>query len=350
VTIDRDLRVIQNVTEETIRMDDQPRIKTKDVSPRPGEMIKPGEIIGIPGMEGWSLADRRTWNLLLVNAWGERLEDPTADFEILMRELRGLHDSNDRVRDSLRKLQTTLIEARMPDGKTRTVQMLGGCDIDDDDRTDGRLKYDFHRKLVPLLRRSEVYARMETKVLSSFTSKYGLALYEALALRMNLRRTVEELDLATLRHWLGVETGKLDRYPDLNRKAIRPAVAEVNALSPYSVMVEPIKRGKKVERVRITWAKKEPFSPAEQAAAREVNRAKVGRSARISGRVETVVCELSPEEIQKGYDAAAKVGARIDKHAAYFDWKGMVQGFETVPTNPVGHFIEFCKKRARELV
>jgi Initiator Replication protein len=139
----------------------------------------------MPGMEGWSLADRRTWNLLLVNAWGEGLEDPTADFEIRVSELRGLHDSNDRVRESLRKLQTTLIEARMPDGKTRTVQMLGGCDIDDDDRTDGRLKYDFQRKLVPLLRRSEIYARMETKVLSSFTSKYALALYEALALRIN---------------------------------------------------------------------------------------------------------------------------------------------------------------------
>lgn len=330
-------------------MDDKPKIKTKDVAPRPGEMIKPGEIIGIPGMEGWSLADRRTWNLLLVHAWGDRLEDPTADFEIPLHELRGLHDSNDRVRTSLEKLQTTLIAARMPDGKTRTVQMLGGCDIDDDDRTEGMLKYDFHRKLVPLLRRSEIYARMETKVLSSFSSKYGLALYEALALRINLRRTVEEIDLTTLRHWLGVETGKLERYPDLNRFAIQPAVNEVNALSPYSVTIEPIKRGKKVESVRVTWAKKEPFSPAEQAAAREVNRAKVGRVARIAGKVETVVRPLTVEEIQKGYDAAAAVGERIDKHAAYADWQAMVKGFDVQPSNPVGHFIDFCKKRAREL-
>ena len=44
--------------------------------------------------------------------------------------------------------------------------------MDDDEREDGVLKYDFHRKLVPLLRNSEVYARMEVKVLSAFTSKY----------------------------------------------------------------------------------------------------------------------------------------------------------------------------------
>ena len=222
-------------------MDEKPRIKSKDVSPRPGEMIKPGEIIGIAGMEGWSLADRRTWNLLLVNAWGDRLEDPTADFEIPLRELRGLHDSNDRVRESLRKLQTTLIVARVGDGKTRTVQMLGGCDIDDYDRADGMLKYDFHRKLVPLLRRSEIYARMEMKVLSSFTSKYALALYEVLALRMNLRRSVEEVDLDMLRDWLGVGDGKLTQWAHLQQRAVGPAVAEVNALSPYTVAIEPIR-------------------------------------------------------------------------------------------------------------
>jgi hypothetical protein len=328
--------------------DRETRPKTKDIAPRPGEMIKPGEIIGIPGMEGWSLADRRTWNLLLVNAWGERLENPTADFEIALRELRGLHDSNDRVRESLRKLQTTLIAARMPDGKTRTVQMLGGCDIDDDDRTDGVLKYDFHRKLVPLLRRSEIYARMETKVVSAFTSKYSLALYEAISLRINLRRSMEEIDIETLRQWLGVERGKLGEWYDLNRKAIAPAVQEVNALSPYEVEIRPVKRGRKTERVVVTWAKKEPFSPAEQAAAREVNRARVGRSARINDAVETVR-ELTGDEIQKGYDAAAQVGTRIDKHAAYADWREMVAGFEEPPSNPVGHFIDFCKKRARQI-
>jgi hypothetical protein len=331
-------------------MDEKKRVKTMDVVPRPGEMIKPGEIIGIPGMEGWSLADRRTWNLLLVNAWSDRLEDPTADFQIALHELRGLHDSNDRVRASLEKLQTTLIAARMPDGKSRTVQMLGACDIDDDERVDGQLRYDFHHKLVPLLRRSEIYARMEMKIISSFGSKYALALYEALALRINLHRSIEEISIETLRHWLGVENGKLDRYPDLNRFAIKPAVQEVNALSPFMVTVEPIKRGKKVASVRLTWAKKEPFSPNEQAAAREVNRHRAGRVARITGKVESLVRELSPEQIQKGYDAAAATtGQRIDKHSAHADWLAMVRGFPTPPENPVGHFIEFCRKRARSI-
>ena len=59
--------------------------------------------------------------------------------------------------------------------------------------------------------------------------------------------------------------------------------------------------------------------------------------------------ELTADEIQKGYDAAAQAGERIDKHSAYADWRGMVTGFETPPSNPVGHFIAFCKTRARAL-
>lgn len=323
----------------------KPPIKTKDVPARPGEMIKPGEIIGIPGMEGWSLADRRTWNLLLMNAWSDRLEDPNADFTIPLRELRGLHNGNDRVRESLEKLQTTLVSARMPDGKRRTVQMLGGTDMNDDDRTDGVLKYDFHRKLVPLLRRSEIYARMEGKILSAFTSKYSLALYEAISARVNLHKTTEEISLAILRQWLGVERGKLNQWADLNRKAVQPALVEVNGLSPYAVEMEPIKRSRKVDRVRVTWSKKAPFSPAEQAAAREADRQ--SRRPRLVGTTEPDAGpRLSAADIEKGYEAAAPI-CRIDKHAAYADWQTMVSSLPTPPRNPVGHFIDFCKKRAR---
>ena len=324
-------------------------LRTKDISPRKGEMIKPSEIIGIAGIEGWSLADRRTWNLLLINAWGDRLEDPTADFTIDLRELRGLHDSNDRIKVCLEKLQKTLVSVKMPNGAARTVQMLGGTDIFDSEREDGRLKYDFHRKLVPILRKSEIYARMETKVLTAFTSKYSLGLYEVLSTKIRLRlKSSEKIDLEALRQWLGVEDGKLSTWSDLRRFAVKPAFTEVNALSPYTVEIAPIRRGRKVVAVTVSWAKKQPFSPAEQAATREVNRSKIGRKARLSGTVEQVSVELTPDQIQKGYDAAASI-CRIDKHSAYTDWKEMISKLPVSPSNPVGHFIDFCKKRAQEL-
>ena len=323
-------------------------LKSRDVSPRKGEMVKPREIIGIAGIEGWSLTDRRTWNLLLVNAWEDRLEDPTADFYISLSELRGLHDSNDRIKKCLEKLQKTLVTVTMPHCGLRTVQMLGGTDIFDADREEGRLKYDFHRKLVPILRESEIYARMETKVLSAFTSKYALSLYEILSSKINLRRMSEVIDVDTLRLWLGVETGRLSTWSNLWKFALKPAVSEINVLSPFEVEAEPIRRGRKVVQMRLSWSKKEPFSPVEKAAAREVNRHKTGRKARLDGSAETIVPTLSLGQIQKGYDAAADI-CRIDKYAAYEDWQKLVVKLPKAPSNPTGHFIEFCRKRAKEI-
>ena len=335
-------------------------LRTSVVRRREGEVIKPGEIVAVEGVESWTLAERRIWNQLLVNAWSDHLEDPAAVFEIPLHELRGSHESNDQLRANLRKLQSTFVSSRLPNGKTRTVQMLGGTDLENDDRKAGSLEYEFSKMLVPLLRDSEIYARMEMKVLSAFTSKYALSLYEALAARVNLRKTMETIDLATLRRWLGVVPGKLSRWPDLRRIAMEPAVQEVNAYSPIAVETEPVKRGRKVTAVKISWSKKRPFSPAEQVAAREVNRHSTGRKARTTGAVEQAVDggggpiegvpELPAGLLQRTRDAiSAETGVRLDIHAAHADWQRWVTGMKEPIRSPAGHFVDFCKRRAQEL-
>ena len=323
-------------------------------------MIKPREIVSVEGVEGWTLADRRVWNLLLANAWSDHLEDPTAEFTIQLAELRGSHDSNDRLRATLRKIQTTLVEARMPNGKRRIVQMLGGVDLEDDERTAGTLEYGFDRKLVPLLRDSEIYARMEVKVLAAFTSKYALNLYEALAARINMRKTTETVEIATLRRWLGVPDGKLERWQHLKDRAVEPAVAEVNAYSPINVEANPIRQKRKVTAVKLSWSRKEPFSPAEQAASLEINRHSAGRKARTGGTVEQAVDGgagriegvpgLPAGLLQRTRDAvSAETGIRLDIHAAHADWQQWVAGMKEPIRSPAGHFVDFCKRRAKEL-
>ena len=339
-------------------MADKP-LRTRDVPRREGEVIKPGEIVAVEGVESWTLAERRIWNLLLVNAWSDRLEDPAAVFEIPLSELRGLHKGNDQLRANLRKLQTALVSAQLPSGGLRTVQMLGGHDLEAPDRETGVLRYEFSKMLVPLLRDSEIYTRMEVKVLSAFTSKYSLHLYEAMAARINLRKTEETVDLAMLRRWLGIPEGRLPRWQDIKRKALEPAVAEVNAYSPIAVEAEPVYRRRKVTAVKIAWSRKEPFSPAEQAAAREVNRHSAGRKARTGGTVEQAVGgagriegvpELPPGMLNRARDTvSAETGVRLDIHAALAEWQQWVAGMDKPLRNPTGHFIDFCKRRAREL-
>ena len=79
-------------------------------------MIKPGELIDFREMQPLTLYDRRCYNLLVANAWDEIEEDE--DHVIPKAVLRGSHDSNDRIRDMVHRLMSTIVEMDvMRDGK-----------------------------------------------------------------------------------------------------------------------------------------------------------------------------------------------------------------------------------------
>lgn len=333
--------------------------KTKELRPPQNQMVKPAEIIAIPGLENWTLSERRIWNILLKNAWDQNMEDPAAEFSIGLEELRNRNEDNKEVWELLKTLAITDVQARQPDGTSVHVQLLGGRKFPDEHGEEGILKYEFSKYLIPILRESEIYARMEMKVVRSLRSKFGMALYEAVAQRINLQKNEEKLKVDELKQWLGIHPShflrkntsgsEVTNWSDLRKRAVEPALRDVNQLSPYNVEIEPHKTGRRVNYVIVRWERKEPLSPEEQSQAQEVNRHSAGRSARISGNVETVKPpELSEKEIQIAYDVAA-LHERIDIHAAYQDWQEQVMQYSEMPSNPGGHFVEFCRKRAENI-
>lgn len=321
--------------------------RTNETTPAAGHMVKHRELIEMIGLNHWGLSHRRVWNLLLANAWGDRLDDPRSDFEIELRELRGAHDSNDRLRDILDTLQKTVVSSRC-NGRTLKVQMLGMTDIDDDDRDTGILKYDFPKALVRLLRSSTMYAQLNTKILGSFKSRYSIALYEVIAARVNLQKSSEEITIEQFREWLGVPVGKLLDWYDFNRYAIEPALREVNALAPFAVALKPIKRGKKIERVRLDWSSKAPMSPEERAAVAEANRHSLGRGARIAGTVERVSVDLPADAIARGWDLAGGRALPVDKYGLADEYREWAETLPTPPDNPAAHFFDYCRRRKKQ--
>jgi plasmid replication initiation protein len=124
-------------------------------------------------------------------------------------------------------------------------------------------------------------------VMFCFTSKYALKLYEMVQKRGNLKhKHVEEFGVDEMRGLLGVARGKLTEFADLRRKALIPAVDEVNAFSPFMVQLDAARHGRKVIKLRLLW-----FAKDEQglkAAYCEVQRHKAGRKARVSGLAEVI--------------------------------------------------------------
>jgi len=302
-----------------------PKTRTVDVRPTVDSLVKPGELIDVVEVTPLTLNDRRVYNLLLENAWDAI--DKQVEHVIAKSDLRGTHNSNDRVGESIERLMTAIVRVKtMRDGEPHLerVQLLGGNT--ETLRRDGLLTYEIPGRLRRIIANSTVFARLRREIMFALSSKYALTLYEMVQKRGNLKyRTTDRFSLDELRAILGVPDGKLTTWSNLNLRALQPAVAEVNQLADFMVAIDPIKTGRKVTHVDMRWWRKD--ADGVGASARELSYSKVGRKARAQqeapvrarpARMETKGAALATETYQTarlrfpGYDIYAVEGAWRD--------------------------------------
>jgi hypothetical protein len=75
-------------------------------------------------------------------------------------------------------------------------------------------------------------------------------------------------------------------FSDFRKKAIEPAVDELNALGDYHVQIDGVRTGRAITKVRMIWFPKD--EQGLKAAYTEVQRHKAGRKARIGGLAEVI--------------------------------------------------------------
>ncbi len=254
--------------------------RTVEARPNAGSMVKPGELVDLVEVTPLTLADRRIYNQLLENAW-DAIDRPVTHV-IAKSDLRGSHNSNDRVGESIERLMTAIVKVRVThDGEDaiERVQLLGGNV--ESTRRDGLFEYEIPPRLRRVIRDSTVFARLQREVMFALSSKYALTLYEMVQKRGNLKyRASEKFSLEDLRGALGVPQGKLSTWSNLKLRALDPATEEVNALSDFMVALDPVKTGRRVTHVEMRWWRKDAGSSAE--AERELSFSKVGRKTRVA--------------------------------------------------------------------
>lgn len=263
------------------------RVLTLDVRPRSREAAKPAELIQVTGHHELTLNARRAITILWYHAHLQGIEEGR-DYTIQIDDLKpDAHKGYEMVEEAIEALMRTLLTLRLPDGRTRRVQFLGGNDLDSEDRPAGVLTYSFDKRLVAVLKDSTIWGKIALPVLMAFTSKYAVSLYENIAQFANLsKKTFQDYSLDEFRALLGVPAGRYKTFGELNKHVIKPAVDEVNALAPFGVSILPIKQAKRVAQIKVGWWAKD--SNALQQAWEEMQRSKVGRRARISGKIEYV--------------------------------------------------------------
>ena len=264
------------------------KIYTLDLKPREREATKPAELIQISGHSALTLNARRAITILWHNAHRQGVA-AGKDYTIEIDDLKAdRHKGYERVEEAIIALMRALITVKMPGGKTTRVQFLGGNDLDDPDRPAGVLTYSFDKRLIEILKTSTIWGKITLPVLMAFTSKYAVSLYENVSQMTGLElKQSQSFSLDEFRDMLGVQPGRYKTFGELNKHVLQPAVAEVNALAPFSISVLPVKQGKRVMSVRVGWLRKD--SAALHEAFAESQRPRFGRRARIAGTVEHIL-------------------------------------------------------------
>jgi hypothetical protein len=258
---------------------------------------KPSELIEITGAHQLEASDRAIQNMLFQHAHDSgRMTNPDAEWEISFAEIRrplSKHESNDRVRASLDKLMSIQVVVHYLSGRgeprTMKTHLLEFTDTDDQDGDNATVLFGIPKKLRAALARSNRWGRVRCEVTYAMTSKYAIALYELICLRINLHTCIETFPIDRFRELLGVPPGAYADGQDFRRKVIEPAVLEINRLSDMHVDIELRRKHARaaIHEVVVAWRKQE--GDEFRASSRERGRSKVGRRARLRGQVETVL-------------------------------------------------------------
>jgi hypothetical protein len=251
---------------------------------------KAAELIEISGAHGLEALDRANFNQLLQIAHdSDRLMEPGAQWEVTLASLRraaSKHESNDRIRESLRRLRRTEVTVRYISartGKPRKLEtyLLSFTDTDEENTSDATVQFSIPDPLRLILVRSNRWGRIRCEISYAMKSKYAIALYEMVALRINMQTCVETMQLDVFRDKLGVPPGSYDRGDNFQRFVIGPALLEVNKLSDLNVRLALVRRHARApaHAVSVAWSRKE--GDAFREAIKERERPKAGLKKRL---------------------------------------------------------------------
>ncbi len=206
----------------------------------------------------FSLLERKIANALLYNAYDELITKSEHSIHIAQLSFLIGYNSKDykTIKKSLIALLSTVLEWNIIDKNKKEDDIWVASSMLADAKIDGPIcTYSYSNRLKELCYHPEFYGKLNMKVLAAFKSSYGLALYENCIRYQNIIQT-PWLDLITYRKLMGVEEGEYKNFKDLNKRVIKPAVAEVNKYSSITIETEFKKQGRDIMAIKFLITKK----------------------------------------------------------------------------------------------
>lgn len=260
----------------------------------PDAIIAAGELVDMRFVAGGSLSLRaaKLFCLLVQEAGIEVAEakQHRIPYAVLNETF---HRSRDELVEAIMELHSTVVSVRLVSRKGRAFvksgPILSDVERDDDELDDAEVRFEFSPALRRIIADSTHWASVSRRAVLAFESKYSLRLYLFLSLRARLRKVSEDISLDDLRDILGIGGNTFSRWQDMRRFVLDRAIGEISHLAGFHAAYMPLKQGKRIVGVRLAWGLKDRAALVETQ--RELDRPRVGRTARREGLVENVAAE-----------------------------------------------------------
>lgn len=310
----------------------------------PATVPLPNDVIITKVVGEYTERDRKLWSFLVAAVWDDLERDTVHKIRVskinAVFTALGGDTSSSWIWDSINHLTATRAywEAG-PDGKRlKGVSVLmSGAVTDKDARASGILCFEIPKLLSEVIRKPCHFSRLRIHFMLGLSGKYAVTLYMLLESVANLQTPVLDVELSQLRQWLKVPDDKLGRWADIKRRALDPAIKQINdnpIAAGFSIKMEEIKNGRAVARVRFIITKS-----AERLNSEDAFQSK--ETTRPSLKL------LSPSHIPlptSAYEQAKKVSRGWDVYALEQEWREWLAKKEKPDYSPAS-FVAFCKKK-----
>lgn len=267
--------------------------------------VLPAEVArGVYMQNAPSLRALKLMHLMIAKAGGRMADDVRHELRLSdIRQIEGMaHHDKTTLKPLFTELRAAVLTYDEPEAMRYTIGgLLDHATVDYRHEVTGDVlvTWYFSRLFRDMAAESNHWAILDRQTVFHLGSKYAVLLFQHIASLTGLNHVQSKtFTVPELRALFGVSAGKLNRFADLNRWALKPAIEEINQLSRLTLTAIPHKVGRTVATVEIVWTEKAIEGKAE--AKRELDRHKVGRQARRNGSAETPVLGFPAGSISFG--------------------------------------------------
>lgn len=253
--------------------------------------VLPSEVAqGVYMQHAPSLRALKLMHLMIGTAGGRMADDIT--HQMRLSDVKKIDGMQNHTRKTIVPLFAELRAATIVHDDTEKMRVTIGGLLDEttidyrhEVSGDILISWGFGRTFRRMAAESNHWAILDRQAVFHLGSKYSVLLFQHIASLQNLKHvTSKRFSVAEIRAVLGVPDGKLADFSNLNLRALKPAIVEINSdLTRLHLTATYHKIGRTVAEVEIAWEVKEDLTKVKA----ELDRPKVGRKARRDGTEET---------------------------------------------------------------